>query len=231
MELKFLTMKGEKSIMVKGCSAVRSFFLIGIAGMLAVGTGCAELKRLRQENQQLNENLTNLQQENADLSSKASQYESELNQLENSRRALEDQLKGTGATVRIKNGAVSVLLPGAILFDPGQTALRPQSKTTLKKIAGIIKTETTGEIVRIEGHTDNDPISRQKDKYKSNWELSAARATAVLHYMVEECGVSPTKVYIAGFGQYQPMADNKSKTGKAQNRRVEFVIVPRGSGG
>ena len=210
---------------------VRGFCLIGIAGMLAVGTGCAELKRLRQENQQLNENLTSLQQENAELSSKASRYESELDRLENSRRALEAKLKGTGATVRIKNGAVSVLLPGAVLFDSGQTTLRLQSKATLKKIAGIIKTEATGEIVRIEGHTDNDPISRQKDKYKSNWELSAARAAAVLHYMVEECGVSPTKVYIAGFGQYQPLADNKSKTGKAKNRRVEFVIVPRSSGG
>ncbi|MBE7446192.1 MAG: hypothetical protein HS132_13425 [Planctomycetia bacterium] len=66
------------------------------------------------------------------MSSKASQCESELNQLENSRKALEDQLKGTGATVRIKNGAVSVLLPGAILFDAGQTALRPQSKASLK---------------------------------------------------------------------------------------------------
>lgn len=217
--------------MGKKRSVARSLCLIGMAGMLAVSTGCAELKRLRQENQQLNEDVTRLQQENAELSSKASRYESELNRLENSRRELEAKLKGTGATVRIKNGAVSVLLPGAVLFDSGQTTLRPQSKATLKKIAGIIKTEATGEIVRIEGHTDNDPISRQKDKYKSNWELSAARAAAVLHYMVEECGVSPTKVYIAGFGQYQPIADNKSKTGKAKNRRVEFVIVPRGSGG
>jgi len=48
--------------------------------------------------------------------------------------------------------------------------------------------------------------------------------------MVEECEVSPTRVYIAGFGQYQPLADNKSKTNKAKNRRVEFVIVPRGGG-
>jgi chemotaxis protein MotB len=199
--------------------------------MLAVGTGCAELKRLRLENQQLNEDVARLRQENADLSSKASQYESELNRLENTRRALEDRLKGTGATVRIKNGAVSVLLPGAVLFDPGQTTLRPQSKATLKKIANILKTETSAEIVRIEGHTDNDPIVKQKDKYKSNWELSAARAAAVLHYLVEECGVSPTRVYIAGFGQYQPIADNKTKTGKAKNRRVEFVIVPRGTGG
>jgi len=209
---------------------VRSFCLIGMLGMLVVGTGCAELKKLRQENQQLSENLTNLQQENADLSSKASRYESELNRLENSRKALETKLKGTGATVRIKNGAVSVLLPGAILFDSGQTTLRPQSKAILKKIAGILKSEAANEVVRIEGHTDNDPISKQKDKYKSNWELSAARAAAVLHYMVEECSVSPTRVYIAGFGQYQPMADNKSKTGKAKNRRVEFVIVPKGGG-
>ncbi|MFN3531635.1 MAG: OmpA family protein [Candidatus Brocadia sp.] len=217
--------------MGKKRGVARSLCLIGMAGMLAVSTGCAELKRLRQENQQLNEDITRLQQENAELSSKASRYESELNRLENTRRALEEKLSGTGATVRIKNGAVSVLLPGAVLFDPGQTTLRPQSKATLKKIATILKTEASAEMVRIEGHTDNDPIVKQKDKYKSNWELSAARAAAVLHYLVEECGVSPTRVYIAGFGQYQPIADNKSKTGKAKNRRVEFVIVPRGGGG
>ncbi|GAN33609.1 MAG: hypothetical protein DYG83_12995 [Candidatus Brocadia sp. AMX2] len=217
--------------MGKGCGVMQSLCLIGMAGVLAVSAGCAGTKRLRQENQQLNDDITRLQQENAELSSKASSYESELSRLENSRRELEAKLRDTGATVRIKNGAVSVLLPGAILFDPGQTTLRPQSKATLKKIAGILTTEASAEMVRIEGHTDNDPISKQKDKYKSNWELSTARATAVLHYMVEECGVSPTRVYVAGFGQYQPIADNKSKSDKAKNRRVEFVIVPRSSGG
>ena len=216
--------------MLEGRGAVRGLCLVGILGMLFVGTGCAELKRLRQENQQLNESVSSLQQQNAELSSKTSRYEDELNRLENSRKDLEAKLKGTGATVRIKNGAVSVLLPGAILFDSGQTTLRPQSKAALEKIADILKTSAAGEIVRIEGHTDNDPVLKQKDKYKSNWELSAARAAAVLHYMVEECEVSPTRVYIAGFGQYQPLADNKSKTGKAKNRRVEFVIVPRGGG-
>jgi len=216
--------------MLEGRGAVRGLCLVGILGILGAGTGCGQLKKLRQENQQLNETISGLQQENAELSSKASRYESELSRLENTRRDLEEKLKGTGATVRIKNGTVSVLLPGAVLFDSGQTTLRPQSKATLKKIAGILKTSAAGEIVRIEGHTDNDPVVRHKDKYKSNWELSAARAAAVLHYMVEECGVSPARVYIAGFGQYQPMTDNKSKTGKAKNRRVEFVIVPKGGG-
>ncbi|OHB41984.1 MAG: hypothetical protein A2069_01545 [Planctomycetes bacterium GWB2_41_19] len=216
--------------MLEEHGVARGLCLVGIVGILIAGAGCGQTKKLRQENQQLNETISGLQQENADLSSKASRYESEVNRLENTRRDLEAKLKGTGATVRIKNGTVSVLLPGAVLFDSGQTTLRPQSKATLKKIAGILKTSAAGEIVRIEGHTDNDPVLRQKDKYKTNWELSAARAAAVLHYMVEECGVSPTRVYIAGFGQYQPLADNKSKTGKAKNRRVEFVIVPRGGG-
>ncbi len=216
--------------MADGRGFVRGFCLLGTLGMLAMGTGCAELKKLRQENQQLSGDVSRLQQENSELASKTNQYESEINRLENSRRALEAKLKGTGATVRIKNGTVSVMLPGSVLFDSGQTTLRPQSKATLKKIAGILKTEASQETLRIEGHTDNDPISKQKDRYKTNWELSAARAAAVLHYMVDECGISPTRIYIAGFGQFQPIADNKSKTGKAKNRRVEFVIVPKGGG-
>ncbi len=216
--------------MLEKRKVVQGFCLFGMLGMLAAGTGCGELKRLRRENQQLNENVSTLQQENAELSTKATQYETELKRLENSRRELEEKLKGTGAIVRVKNGAVSVVLPDAILFDSGQTTLRPQSKTTLKKIANILKNEAPNEIIRIEGHTDNDPVVKQKEKYKTNWELSAARAAAVLHYMVEECGVSPSRVYISGFGQYQPIADNKSKAGKAKNRRVEFVIVPRGGG-
>lgn len=205
---------------------VRGFCLIGILGLVSMGTGCGELKKLRKENQQLHENVADLEQENADLASRASQYESELNRLENSRRNLEAKLEGTGATVRIKDGTVAVSLPGSVLFDSGQTTLRSQSRATLKKIAGVLKTDVPNEMVRIEGHTDNDPIQKQKDRYKSNWELSTSRAAAVLHFMVEECGISPTRVYIAGFGQYQPVADNKSKNGKAKNRRVEFVVVP-----
>ena len=106
-----------------------------------------------------------------------------------------------------------------------------QMYTTLKKMASIIIAEAIDEMVRVEGHTDNDPTSKQKEKYKSNWELSTARAAAVLHFFREDCGIPPTRVYIAGFGQYQPIANNTSSSGKAKNRRVEFVIIPKGSGG
>lgn len=217
--------------MQKKHSLSRGLCLLGFAGVFAAGSGCSEVKHLRVENQQLSANVSSLQEENADLLSKADQYKSELDRLENSRRELEEKLKGTGATVKIKEGAVAVSLPGAILFDSGQTILRSQCKTVLKKIASIIITEAPNEMVRIEGHTDNDPISKQKEKFKSNWELSTARAAAVLHFFVEDCGIPPTRVYIAGFGQYQPIDDNSSTAGKAKNRRVEFVIIPKGSGG
>lgn len=216
--------------MLEGRGVVRSLCLGGVLGILVVGAGCAETKGLRRENQWLQENVSSLQQENRALSSQVNQYQRELDRLENSKRELEAKLKGTGATVRIKNGAVSVLLSDSILFDSGQATLRPQSKATLKRVAQVLKTEAPNDIVRIEGHTDDEPIKKQKDIYKSNWELSTARSTAVLHYMVDECGISSTRVYIAGFGQYQPIAINNSRAGKAKNRRVEFVLVPKGDG-
>ena len=214
--------------MVKKVGLMRGICLLGMFGMFAVGTGCGGLKQLRVENQQLSQSLASLQQENANLPATASRYESELNRLENSRRDFESKLAGTGAITKIKDGSVSIVLPDSILFDPGQTKLRDQSKATLKKIAGILKTDIANEMVRIEGHTDSDPIQKQKDKYPSNWELSTARANSVLHYLVDECSISPSRIYIAGFGQFQPISDNKTKTGKAQNRRVEFVIISGG---
>ncbi|HHT9111439.1 MAG TPA: hypothetical protein ACFYDZ_09820, partial [Candidatus Brocadiaceae bacterium] len=82
--------------MLEKRKVVQGFCLFGMLGVLAAGTGCGELKRLRRENQQLNENVSTLQQENAELSTKATQCESELKRLENSRKELESKLKGTG---------------------------------------------------------------------------------------------------------------------------------------
>ncbi|MBI5678295.1 MAG: hypothetical protein HZC52_07365 [Planctomycetes bacterium] len=75
--------------MLEGHGVVRGLCLVGIVGVLIAGAGCGQMKKLRQENQQLNETISGLQQENADLSSKASRYESEVNRLENTRRDLE----------------------------------------------------------------------------------------------------------------------------------------------
>ena len=76
--------------------------------------------------------------------------------------------------------------------------------------------------VRIEGHTDNTPINTEK--YPSNWELSTARACQVVRYFIEQ-GIPPERISAEGFAQYRPIATNKTRKGRAQNRRVEIVYV------
>jgi len=93
------------------------------------------------------------------------------------------------------------------------------------KVCNVLKKDFPNATIRIEGHTDSDPLKRTKNVYKSNWELSALRASNVLHYLVDSCRLDPKKLYIAGFGKHQPVASNKSKGGKKKNRRVEIVIL------
>ena len=79
-------------------------------------------------------------------------------------------------------------------------------------------------MIRIEGHTDNVPIS--KSGWKSNWDLSAARAVSVLHYIVDEHNIEPTRLSATGYGEYHPVDSNETKEGRQRNRRVEIVILP-----
>jgi chemotaxis protein MotB len=194
--------------------------------------GCAELKSLREERVVMNQRIEELQSERDDLDSRynlSEQEKAELieerDRLENARRSMEERLSGSGASVRIKEGKISVMLPSSILFNSGQTKLKKEAKNSLTKVCNVLKKDFPNATIRIEGHTDSDPLKRTKNVYKSNWELSALRASNVLHYLVDSCRLDPKKLYIAGFGKHQPVASNKSKGGKKKNRRVEIVIL------
>ena len=112
-----------------------------------------------------------------------------------------------------------------ILFDPGKTTLKSKAKETLSKVADILKKNVQDNIVYVEGHTDSDPIKHSG--FKSNWELSTTRATEVVHFFVDEQKVTPERLVACGYGEYHPVASNKTAAGKVQNRRVEIVISPR----
>ncbi|MCS7203005.1 MAG: OmpA family protein [Thermodesulfovibrio sp.] len=116
---------------------------------------------------------------------------------------------------------VVITLPDKLLFDSGSAQLKPQAKELLLQIAERLK-EIPGKI-SIEGHTDNMPLV-SNSIYKSNWELSAARASSVLHFLISQ-GLSPDRFLIAGYGEYRPIADNETGEGRAKNRRVEIVIL------
>jgi chemotaxis protein MotB len=207
---------------------VKCFFL----SLIILSVGCAELTSLRQEKVVMTQRIEELQSENEALDSRYAISEGEnarliqeRNRLESARRSMEQRLRGTGVSVKIKEGHLSIVLPSSVLFNSGQTKLKKSAKNSLSKVCGVLKKDFPNETIRIEGHTDSDPIKRTKQVYKSNWELSAARATTVLHYLIDNCHLDSKKLYLAGFGKQQPVASNKNKSGKRKNRRVEIVVL------
>ena len=207
---------------------VRCLFL----SLVVLSAGCAELNRLREENASLYQNVEELEREKADLADKYTLSEEEKarlieerDSLERARHDMEGKLRGTGASVRIKDGKIAVVLPSSIFFNSGQATLKKDVKKDLNKICDVIKNDFPAETIRIEGHTDSDPIKKTKDLYASNWELSAMRAVNVLHFLVDESHLDPKRLYIAGFGEYQQVASNKTSKDKKKNRRVEIVVL------
>ena len=121
---------------------------------------------------------------------------------------------------------LSMNLVEKILFDSGSSELKPQGIKVLKKVGQALQKVTDREI-RVEGHTDNVPVSnRISERFPSNWELSSARATTVARYLQEKEGVNPRRLAVSGYASYRPVVSNGTPQGKAQNRRIEIVLVP-----
>jgi chemotaxis protein MotB len=107
-----------------------------------------------------------------------------------------------------------------IFFDTGKATLRPEVKPLLDQIAHLL--EKIPNKIMVEGHTDNRPIHTKK--YPSNWELSTARATSLVRYLIEHCHLEPGQLSAAGYGEYHPVADNRDEAGQQANRRVDIII-------
>ena len=129
-------------------------------------------------------------------------------------------------TISELKGKLTVNLVEAILFDSGRAEVKPGGLVVLGKVIEILRT-VTDKAVRIEGHTDNVPITGAlAQRYPSNWELSAARAITVARYLQKQA-IDPAGLSATGFGEYKPVADNSTVEGRAKNRRIEIVLVPK----
>ncbi len=120
-----------------------------------------------------------------------------------------------------KQGLVITLLSDKAYYDSGSADLRPETKQLLDVVAGQLRSVRND--VRVEGSTDNVPIATAA--YPTNWELSAARATGVTRYLVENDKIVPTRISFAGFGEFRPKFANDSDAHRQQNRRVDIVIL------
>ncbi|MBU1862746.1 MAG: OmpA family protein [Candidatus Omnitrophica bacterium] len=138
---------------------------------------------------------------------------------------LNKELAGSQANLAITDRGLTFTLLTESFFNSGQADIRQGAKPTLEKIAHILKTQLFQFPVIIEGHTDNIPVkqSGQRTRWKSNWELSVARALAVVYYFVHEAGIEPERLSVVGYGEYKPIASNNTPEGRAKNRRVEIV--------
>jgi len=205
-------------------------------GMLVVG--CTSAKYYRQENQRLREEHISLTQENTAL-------KSDLARLYASNERLLEQMKerSKGSSVPAtqpapataikhleekglefvwREGCPAVVLSG--LFAPGRTTLSDKGKKMLKQTGDTIKQELPAARLRVDGYTDNQPITKSKE-FKSNRELSAARAKNVAEFLITECGYPEARITAQGLGEENPLADNNTHEGREKNRRVEIVIL------
>ena len=133
-----------------------------------------------------------------------------------------DELKDVD--VKVLKGVVYISLSDNMLFKSGSYDISPKAQSTLDKIAKIIKDYSDYDVL-VEGNTDNVPIS--KTNIRNNWDLSALRASSVVQYLQDVCGVNPSRLSAAGRGDYNTIADNDTEMGRSRNRRTEIIITPK----
>lgn len=137
--------------------------------------------------------------------------------------AIAEEIAGSGIQVERKEGAVVVRFPSEKAFPSGSGELTPAFAVMLDKLAPVLQT-TPGQIY-VAGHTDNVPIAG--GFFRSNWDLSAARATSVVHHLIDPGGLDPSRITVQGYGESRPIAPNDTAENRAKNRRVEISVVTR----
>lgn len=193
-----------------------------------------ENRDLRQQNIELQEALRQKESQLAakpDLTPQVDALTGELNQSRQQIVDLQAQLNAKSAepkettgfgditVTRDEKGNITVAVPGDVLFASGDATVKSGAKATLDRIAGIIKKDFAGNKVLVDGHTDSDPITKTKDKWKDNLDLSAARSRAVAEYLTGDGGLKKSQVGT------RAMSDTSPKATKDKSRRVEIVVV------
>ena len=151
--------------------------------------------------------------------------EAQLNESEQLAEKIDESVAESNMTDKIDitftSQYVQLTLKGALLFDSGKTEIRAEAVPVVDKVGSILE-NYAGNVIEIEGHTDNVPM--HSAKYANNSELSCGRALAVYDYLISTTNLDPSKIKYAGRGEYVPVADNSTEEGRAKNRRVEIRI-------
>ena len=211
----------------------------------------AELLELQQTNSSCNNELTDLQSKyaqlkniNLRLSENVEQLSNNLEKkksviklqnkvirlLDDTKKTIETSLKDEIAAQEIElvelEDTLKVVFIDKILFDSGSIDINEKGKKLLLVVAESVRGHKDQKVV-VEGHTDNRPLGPTlKEKFPSNWELSTARAAAVVRFLQKEGRLQPQRLSARGYSFYQPVASNNTEEGRHQNRRIEIILGP-----
>lgn len=180
---------------------------------------------LRIDNQKLTE-FQNKMQKTFNVEENVTKYQVNYNlhKVGNVDKILQENLSKYKDVKLLKNDKGLVIrVNNQVLFDEGSSDIKPQAEKTLDQIIKVL-TKIDNPVI-IEGHTDATPI--RNAKYPSNWELSTARATNIISYIIKRGIISPKRLSAVGYGEYMPIADNKSINGRNSNRRVDIIVLEK----
>lgn len=197
-----------------------------------------ELEELRLAKDELTGQVHVLQDEKAAI---AKELEAKVAELSKAKEEEIAALKGTYEALvtdmksEIEQGQIkitqladrlSVSMVDKILFPSGEADIMPEGVKVLQRVGNVLK-NTQGKIIRVEGHTDNVPISpRLIKQFPTNWELSTTRATNVVRFLQDKVGIEAARLQAVGMSEYHPVASNATPAGRSQNRRIEIALLP-----
>ncbi len=176
-------------------------------------------KSLADENIVLKESTTKLEKKSKEVEATSNTYKDLLKEMKG------EIAKGQITITELK-GKLTMDVVDKILFDSGEAQVKQEGIEVLHRVVDILK-NVKDKNIRVEGHTDNVQIAgRLVKKYPTNWELSQARALNVTKYLQQQ-GIDPQILSATAFGEYKPIADNSTPEGRAKNRRIAIILLPK----
>lgn len=191
-------------------------------------------KDLKTENQGLKTKVNDLEKQLSEQRQRIADLEmskeQKVQEVSSEYGAMIDKMKAEIAqgqvTITELKGKLTVNMVEAVLFDSGKAEVKKEGLVVLQKVVDVLK-GAKDKMVRVEGHTDNVQIAGSLARiYPTNWELSAARAINVTRFL-QTRGIDPAQLSAVAYGEFKPVADNETKEGRAKNRRIEIVLVPK----
>jgi flagellar motor protein MotB len=198
----------------------------------AAAVGCSSGADLQGRIDELTREQEDLQRQKEAAESEALSYKAKCEAMERDRNARPAPAPAPvvtpvpasdsdGIDIRRRGNDTIINVPSDLFFASGSATLNGGGERSMAKIAEYIRKNHGGGLIRVEGHSDSDPIRRTKGKFHCNWDLSFQRAHAVMHFLAEKGSVDQHRMVCEAFGDSQPL----SSTDKSKNRRVEIVIA------